>query len=492
MANLKSFNFKLPNIFRYTDEHPYVSPGLSRETKKDNEYTGFKADVAEFNDKYMCDMHYTPTAVNKMGLGIDEIVASTINFSRKNYADYFPDKPFPEDVKLVGNTIKSKKMPEYIAKFLEKGVRLLLQGKGQEFIEEYYAYVDKIYNFRIPLKQIATKGKVKKSIEEYLVDCNTLTKAGTKKSRQAWMELAIKNGMNVDMGETLYYVNTGKKKSETDVKRETHFYKNDGLFNEKIDVKKQIEKEWKLSPKGKLATGENALSLIEYTQKYHPEITLEDEIILNCQLLPREVIESETDVMCNENIEYNVTKYLEMFNKRITPLLVCFSRDIRNKILVNDPADRAYFTAEESKLVSGQPNKEGDQDTYEQLMTMEDKEIRFWKSHPEWEIPFLEECDMNWEAIVADYDARMDREKQLGIDAVRERFEAAIKKMDSEKWEDFIENGDIPDSILKIVDIDGPTGNFIDKNYPDIVIATIYDVFDMRDEEANKVEYVMQ
>ena len=67
----------------------------------------------------------------KMGLGIDEVVESTINFSRKNYSDYFEDGT----IKMVGNTIKSKKMPEYIAKFLSVGIRLLLEGKGQEFIE---------------------------------------------------------------------------------------------------------------------------------------------------------------------------------------------------------------------------------------------------------------------------------------------------------------------------------------------------------------------
>ena len=55
----------------------------------------------------------------------------------------------PKDVKMVGNTIKSKKMPDYIAKFLEKGIRLLLKGKGQDFIEEYYSYVDKIYNYQL-------------------------------------------------------------------------------------------------------------------------------------------------------------------------------------------------------------------------------------------------------------------------------------------------------------------------------------------------------
>lgn len=72
------FNFKLPeeSQYRYTKEHPYISPGLSRETKEGAEYTGFKADVAEFNDLYMCDKHYSPEAVNKMGLGINRICAA--------------------------------------------------------------------------------------------------------------------------------------------------------------------------------------------------------------------------------------------------------------------------------------------------------------------------------------------------------------------------------------------------------------------------------
>lgn len=79
MSNTDGFNFQLPDIFRYNEENPYVSSGLSRETEEGKAYTGFKADVAEFNDKYMCDMHYAPDAVNKMGLGIDEVVSATIN-----------------------------------------------------------------------------------------------------------------------------------------------------------------------------------------------------------------------------------------------------------------------------------------------------------------------------------------------------------------------------------------------------------------------------
>ena len=63
--------------------------------------------VAEYNDKYMKGV---------MGLDVDEICEATINLARKNYADLIDGK-----VKLVGNSIKSKKMPTYIADFIDKG-----------------------------------------------------------------------------------------------------------------------------------------------------------------------------------------------------------------------------------------------------------------------------------------------------------------------------------------------------------------------------------
>ena len=481
VGDTDGFNFRLPETYRYTDENPYVSPGLSRETKKGKEYTDYEADVAEFNDLYMCDKHYADNAVNKMGLGIDEIVSSTINFSRKNYADYFPEKPFPEDVKMVGNTIKSKKMPEYISKFLEKGIRLLLQNNGHGFLDEYYSYVDKIYNFHIPLKEIASRGKVKKSLKEYVEDCKTLTKAGRPKSRQAWMELALKDNLDVNLGETLFYINTGKSKSQSDVKKITHYYKVDGLFSEKMDCRVALEKEWKAAPVSKVTEDGIKLSLNEYVKKYHPDVTIEDEIILNAMLLPRDAADDENEVFCKDaGIEYNVPKYISQFNSRIKPLLVCFSKDIRDKILINSPEERPYFTEEQSRLTSGEPNNVGDQDTYEQLMTMEDKEIKFWKAHPEFKIPFLEECGMNWDEIVKDYDERKEREKQLGIDHVRELVEKAVDKLTSEEFDAFEEDGEIPASLKKLVDFDPVTSNFVDKTYPDIVIITIYDLLDAR------------
>ena len=95
-------------------------------------------------------------------------------------------------------------------------------------------------------------------------------------------------------------------------------------------------------------------------------------------------------------------------NKRITPLLVCFSKEIRDKILIDNPEDRQYFTEEQCVLTSGEPNKPSDQDTYEQLMTMEDKEIKFWTKY-DLIPPFLEECGMgDWEKIKQDYNEKIN------------------------------------------------------------------------------------
>ena len=76
LHNTDGFNFKLPETYRYTENNPYIGLGLSRETKAGKEYIGFEADVAEFNDLYMKDFHYTPNSVNKMGLGIKKICAA--------------------------------------------------------------------------------------------------------------------------------------------------------------------------------------------------------------------------------------------------------------------------------------------------------------------------------------------------------------------------------------------------------------------------------
>ena len=174
--NTDGFNFQMPtdDKFRYTDEHPYIGKGLGRNTVEGKPYTKVEADVAEFEDLYMSQAYNG--GINKMGLGIDEYCDATINFARKNYADLMPDGT----TKKVGNTIKSRKMSGYLEKFIDEGVDLLLRGNGYKFLSNYYDYIEKIYNYQIPIKDIASKGNIKKTIKDYIADCKTSTKAGSK------------------------------------------------------------------------------------------------------------------------------------------------------------------------------------------------------------------------------------------------------------------------------------------------------------------------
>jgi DNA polymerase elongation subunit (family B) len=291
--------------------HKYIGKGLHHMVEEGKEYSGYDADIAEFNEKYMYGV---------MGLSLDGVYLSSVNFARKNYAD----KKIDGKIKLVGNTIKSKTIPKYIEKFLDKGIDLLLDGRGSDFINHYYELIDKLYNKRVPLIEIANKSKVKCSLEEYL---NRGTdKNGKDKASQAHMELVIKEGLNVNLGDVIYYVNNGTKKSHGD---------------------------FSLKP------------LKDGTK----------EKVFNCYLIPQDDIEKQRENLIGE---YNVAKYIDMLNKRIEPLMVCFHPDIRNKILINNPEERNYFTDEEMTLVSGIPMEEGDQDNLEKELIPEEREYDFW------------------------------------------------------------------------------------------------------------------
>jgi hypothetical protein len=410
-----------------------------------------------------------------MGLGIDEYCDATINFARKNYADLMPSGK----TKKVGNTIKSRKMSGYLEKFIDDGVNMLLHGNGAKFLESYYDYISRIYNYQIPIKDIASKGKIKKTIKEYKEDCNTLTKAGNKKSRQAWYELAIRNNLNVNVSDTIYYINTGTKKGHTDVKKVTHqFIK--GENGEEVELINKLKTELF---KKEFETY-NVTTVKELTAQQKKEIIKkyvireEDEIILNCQLVPNEIIEDDKEILCSDvdGLEYNSEKYIEQFNNRIKPLLVCFSPDIRSKILITNPDDKQYFTEEDAKLVSGYPNKEGDQDTYEALMTPEKKEIGYWVKINE-EPPFVKECGIDWKALVDNYLEEKKKEENELFQAENTKYLEALNQLTDKEIEAFENEGEIPQYISDIVTLNTDM-RFYFKKIPSMTPSTGGLVFD--------------
>jgi DNA polymerase elongation subunit (family B) len=334
LKNTDGVNFSTPDDI---NDHVYIGKGLNELSELGKEYRGIQADTAEFNDIFMR---------NEMGLDIDYTATSCINISRKNYIIKMVKKG-KEKIKLTGNTIKSKKLQQFIVEFLDEGFIHLLNGDGLSFLELYYDYISKIYKMEIPLSKIANKSRVKQSVESYKKHIKKTTKSGSLMSRQAHMELVIQNDYQASLGETIFYINNGDKKSLGDVQRV-------GYYNRKWTA--QEKRDYKINNDGKTIPFDGF------------------NLLINCYMI------KEQDMIDNPNLTgtYNVPRYISNFNKRVEPLLVVFKPEIRDSILIENPQDRQYFTKLQTELVNGYPLKESGQDNLDEVMTLSDTEVLFW------------------------------------------------------------------------------------------------------------------
>ena len=398
VCDTDGMNFSLPD--GGVEDRKYIGRGLNWLVKEGKEYTGYDADVAEFNDRFMR---------GTMGLDCDGTWDSCINLARKNYATLEHNGK----VKLTGNSIKSKKMPKYIEIFLDKGIKLLLNGNGQGFVEWYYEYIQRIFDQKIPLMDIASKARIKQSIDDYIKRSKTKTKAGALMSRQAHMELAINEGLNVNLGDVIYYVNNGSKASHGDVQKVNKpnkgwneeqislFFSN----NEKSDYKNKEqfllnngwEKSWSDNNWVRSdAKNKEANTGIPTDLAYRLAST--DSVIqLNCYRINPQELESNPGLTG----EYNIQRAIATFNKRVEPLLVVFKEEVRDGLLVKNPEDRPFFTKDQCILINGVPFEEKDQDDIQKdLIDMEQGEVVFWENvgiNPQYIYELAEE---GWEEYI--------------------------------------------------------------------------------------------
>ena len=490
VGDTDGFNFAFPDNI---DEIKYVAKGSHWKTVDDGgkELTGLDAVLAEFNENYM---------EGRMGLDIDDICNSTINFARKNYANDIGGK-----IKLVGNSVKSKKMSVYIEEFLGKGIRMLLDGDGYSFVNHYYEYVDKIYNFQIPLVKMASKAKIKTTITEYKKKATMKNKAGNPMPKQAHMELAMREGLDVTLGDTLFYINTGSAKSHGDLKT--------------IDKNKMTKKE---------------KDIYFAANGHYPPV---DKIVeLNCKLIDPETVEkdfenikelevlkkalivmeengekgSEAYVTITDRIteindglytdEYNVARYLDAFNKKVKPLLVCFNEDVRAKIVLDivktkdkvtkkvteKLKERTIFTKGECELVSGIPFKESDQDTYADLMRMEDKEIKFWDKVNK--VPNNMEVE-EWEEIRADYHERLRIARLEGIQYEKDTLEDIFKHLEIKDLNLIKTTGDLQQDIFIICDISNEGDGMLISRKWNEALCHVSDIFKYEKDAIERDKY---
>ncbi len=309
-------NFEVPDMVTVgLDLQPLAEPMSIEDYRYTNkggkEFKGFACIVAKYNDEVLGDRPY-------MKLDLEAYWPSAINISRKNYAnlEVGKDPSKPPKIKFVGNTIKDKNMPAYVREFVQKGLRMLLNDQGEEFVEFYYQHLTKIYTMQIPLRQIANKARVKQTLQDY--QNRGTNKNGQAKGRQAHMELMIQNGIKADLGDTLYFVSTGNKK--------THTYST-------------IDK----------ATGRLMATL--YTEREfedNPDLTG----------------------------EYNVVRYVDVFNSKVKALLVCFKPEVRDTLIKTNPTERNYYTPGDLTLIS-YDNPEP-KDRLDSFFELESSEVRFW------------------------------------------------------------------------------------------------------------------
>ena len=107
---------------------------------------------------------------------------------------------------------------------------------------------------------------------------------------------------------------------------------------------------------------------------------------------------------------------------------------------------------------------------------MEDKEIKFWLTVDKIP-PYVNKIGMDWDKIKSDY---LERQKQLEraeIKAIKEKYDEVIDKMTKSEVETFIEEGELPEKLLKLIDEDTNSNNFLAKGY-DVVIGNIFDIID--------------
>lgn len=468
--NTDGFNFAFPGDI---DSIKYTAKGSHWKTidNANKELTGLDAVLAEFNENYM---------EGRMGLDIDDICNSTINFSRKNYANDISGK-----VKLVGNSIKSKKMPVYIEDFLAKGIRLLLDGKGYEFIQYYNEYVDKIYNYQIPLVKIASKSKVRSSIEDYKKKATQKNKAGNPMPKQAHMELALRAGLQMNLGDVIYYVNTGKSKSVGDLKS----------IKSKENGSVTLEINCKLIDTEMVERDNELIKELEILKKTLTEdITEEKKNSINKRI-------SEIDASLVTD-EYNAAKYLTAFNKKVKPLIVCFSKEIRKDILldvikeknketkttIEKLKERQFFTQAQCELVSGQPEEEDDQDRYfEDLMLMEDKEIKFWSKVGMTPNNMDEE---EWINLKKDYEIRMENARIEGIQNEKDKLDEIFKRLEISDLLDVEKKGILPIKVLTIVSMND-VGDLVSRKW-NTTLYHLNDVFKYELEAQKRNEYYTQ
>ncbi len=366
LAVTDGINFKIPNMTKFKFGANGIVTILDTEIPVAEAWqyggkVGIGALIAKFNTEEMKAPY--------MSVDNDGEFLSCLNLARINYATLSLVKnkktgEYEEKIKLTGNNIKSKVMPEYIDDFFDKGISMILHGKGYDFVNFYNSYVDNIYYQKIPLRKIASKMRYKISIKQY--DNRGLNKNGKPKGKQAHMEL-IKDQRNKLVLELFEKHKDGlifPKIGEVTLAQKYKMLAD--YLPPEPDVDSMIYVVNIGTKKGDSSSGKN-------------KNTLE----FNATIITNDEIENNPDLMG----KYNSPKYLAGFNNKVKSLLVGFDPEVAKKILATVKTERKKVNGVKTVreyLHKYEPDPTElelgsfDLDSLEDSMYLEEKEVEFW------------------------------------------------------------------------------------------------------------------
>jgi len=371
LAVTDGINFQIPDrtTIKVTDDGVFYDQpeGLIEDMWQYGGKSGIGALINKFNSEEM--------KLPYMSVDNDGEFLSCLNLSRINYAtlSLAKDKKtgqMKEKVKLTGNTIKSKVMPGYIEEFIDKGLDLILHGKGSEFVDYYYDYVENIYHKRIPLKKIASKNRIKVTLNGYVK--RGKDKNGKDKAKQAHMELLIEKREKI--ARELFELHKdkfdlSKVKDTTKIETILKFVANYMPPEPELDSVIYSINTGYLKSHG---SSNIIIDKVTGLQRYASSLITAEELLENP----------------NKTGDYNVVRYLDAFNKRVSTILVGFSDEVASTMLskiekektkdefgnkiTQEVLTRKMFTKDELEL------KSFDNDEYNESMFLEPREVEFW------------------------------------------------------------------------------------------------------------------
>jgi DNA polymerase elongation subunit (family B) len=359
MAVTDGINFQFPEKTKIRVTDSEVVSQNTEENIEDMWQYGGKVGISALIEKYNKEEMKPPfMAVDNDGESISCLNLLRINYGTLSLAKDKKTGEMKEKIKLTGNTIKSKTMPEYIEDFIDTGLKLILHGKGKEFVDYYHSYAEDIRYMQIPLKKIASKSKIKTSLSSY--SKRGKDKNGREKGMQAHMELLIEKRQQI--AESLFE----KHKDEFNITK----------------IKENISIDEKMKIVANYMPQEPELDSVAYYvntgyRKSHGDSRKIIDKKTGKERYCASLISNE-DLLDNPNMtgEYNYEKYLDAFNKRVVTLLAGFDPDIQKKILVkiNKEGDlvKQMFTSDELIL------KNFDDDDFDESMHLEKREVIFW------------------------------------------------------------------------------------------------------------------